>query len=211
VYSGSKRVTVSLSVVYAVAAVAGIVITWRYLSTSVFGPPPSTLFKGCVLVERNGIIFINFLMLLVFELAVVIFTVRRGFRDFHSGAPLLRVVYRDSVAFFLVLFGLTLSAILVLALAPPQFNGLMAASTRVVHSIVCCRILLNLRRAATSRDSSTEMSTHMNFATAPGQQTNQAETARSETYGTQSDLEDPFRHTDAISLRDRQRLAGEAE
>jgi len=32
------------------------------------GPPPSASFKGCYLVQRDVIIFFNFLMLLVFEL-----------------------------------------------------------------------------------------------------------------------------------------------
>jgi len=69
------------------------------------GPPPSPLFKGCYLAQRDAIIFFNFLMLLVFELgnnpppfvrphakltpiaAVVILTVRRGFSDCASPPP----------------------------------------------------------------------------------------------------------------------------
>jgi len=84
----------------------------------------------------------------------------------------------------------------------------MAASTRVVHSIVCCRILLNLRHAADRRDSSTEMSTGLAFATTPEQQTNQVET---EGYGARGDGEDPHRQMDEILLQDRRRAVGEAE
>lgn len=117
---------------------------------------------------------------------------------------------------------LTLSAILVLALAPVrrgshnlpipesdnhrllsvqrQYSGLMAASARVVHSIICCRILLNLKRAASPRNTSAEaeVSTGLAFATSPGQQTNQTETIGLETVGTrrQSDEEDSRRQAD---------------
>ncbi|KAF9791081.1 hypothetical protein BJ322DRAFT_1208316 [Thelephora terrestris] len=188
IYSRSKRVTIPLSVAYAVSAVAGIICTWLYLRNTVFGAPPSDLFSGCTLVRRDAIIFFDFLLLLVFELVVIILTVGRGFRDFHSGTSLLRVVYRDSVSFFLVLFGITLSAILILALAPPQFSGLMGASTRVMHSIICSRILLNLREAVTPNNTSTEVSTGLAFASSFGQRTTQPqhETIRLEVHHTWS-------------------------
>lgn len=182
IYSRSKRVTIPLTAGYLVTAVAGIAITWLYLRDTAFGPLPSDLFMGCNLVRRNVIVFFDFLLLILFELVVVILTVRRGLHDLHSGTPLLRVVYRDSISFFLILFGLTLSAILVLALAPPQYNGLMAASTRVVHSIICCRILLNLKEAVTPNSTSTEVSTGLAFASSSGRQTNQPERAQLETY-----------------------------
>jgi len=195
-YSMSKRVIIPLSLAYVVSAVAGTVITWSYLHPMLFGPPPSPIFTGCYVSRRNPIIFFDFLLLLIFELAVVILTVRKGYRDFHSGAPLLRVIYRDSIAFFFALFVFTLSCILVLALAPPQYGGLMAASIRVIHSIVCSRILLNLKRVVGSRNNSTAMSTGLAFATSPGQQTNQADTIALGVHGTRGDDEDPCRRAD---------------
>jgi len=176
IYSGSKRVTIFLSAAYVVSVVAVVITTWAYLRGTPFGPPPSDVFNGCNLVGSDDIIFVDISLLLAFELVVVIFTARRGFRDFRSGTSLLRVVYRDSISFFLVLFGVTLSGILVLALAPPQYSGLTGVNTRVMHSIVCCRILLNLRRAVKPDDTPTEVSTRLAFASPIGQQTSQLQT-----------------------------------
>jgi len=184
IYSRSKRVMIPLSAFYLLTAVAGIITTWIYLRETTFGPPPDSLFMGCNIERRSVMIFFDFLLLLVFELAVVILTVRRGFKDVYLGTSLLRVVYRDSISFFLILFGVTLSAILVLALAPPQFGGLMGSSTRVAHSIICCRILLNLKQAVTPRGTLTEVSTGLAFADSVGRQTNQPETILLETCGT---------------------------
>lgn len=83
----------------------------------------------------------------------------------------------------------------------------MAASTRVIHSIVCCRILLNLRRAAERRDSSTEMSTRLAFATTPEQQTGQAETIGLEGYGGE---DDPHQQVDETVSQDGHLVIGEA-
>jgi len=67
----------------------------------------------------------------------------------------------------------------------------MTASVRVVHSIVCCRILLNIRRAASLRDGSTVTgSTGLVFATAPGPERNQVDTIQLEMCGVRSGEED---------------------
>jgi hypothetical protein len=92
-----------------------------------------------------------------------------------------------------------------------QYNELLAASVRVVHGIVCCRILLNIRQAAARGGGSTEMSHIIAFAAAPGQQTNQAETIQHEAYSMQSEEEGPHWQADGILLYDRHCPAGEAE
>jgi len=60
-----------------------------------------------------------------------------------------------------------------------MLGDLMFAFSRVVHSIVCCRILLNLRRAASPRDGLAVIrTTGLVFAAAPEPETNQADTAQ---------------------------------
>jgi len=74
----------------------------------------------------------------------------------------------------------------------------MTASVRVVHSIVCCRILLNIRRAASPGDGSTVTeSTGLVFATAPRPERSQVDTIQLEVYGVRSGEED-YRHGDSV-------------
>jgi len=69
-----------------------------------------------------------------------------------------------------------------------MLGELMVAFSRVVHSIVCCRILLNLRQAATPRGPSTILeSISLQFAAPPEQETNQVETIQLETYSVRGD------------------------
>jgi len=78
----------------------------------------------------------------------------------------------------------------------------MVAFSRVVHSIVCCRILLNLRQAATPRGPLTMLeSISLQFATAPKQETDQAETVQLETRGVQNDEEDSYQRVDEEFVR----------
>ena len=87
----------------------------------------------------------------------------------------------------------------------------MVAPTRVIHSIICCRVLLNLRQAAVWRGGLTGVSTGMVFAVIPGQQTNEAETNQLETYSTGSDEENPRRQEDGLLLCDGHYTVGGAE
>lgn len=176
IYSGSRQVAIPLSIFYLIGTAAGVISTCFHLRVIVYGPPPSDLFIGCVPVHPSGVGFFNFLALLLFELVIVTLTVRHGYRDFRSGTPLLRVVYRDSILSFLVLFVLSLSILFVYPLAP--FSGAVATSIRTAHSIVCCRMLLNLRQAVHPEGTSThapELS-GLVFATYPENRTDQPDT-----------------------------------
>ncbi|KAF9792916.1 hypothetical protein BJ322DRAFT_85190 [Thelephora terrestris] len=209
VYSGSRRVTIPLSILYTVLVVAGVVITWSYLRTIGFGLPPSPLFTGCYLTQQGAIVFFDPLLLLTFEFVVVILTVRKGFRDFRTGTPLMRVVYRDSVSFFLVLFAF--STIFVVALTPPQYGALANTATRVFHSIICCRILLNIKQAAMPTNGTTAISAGMSFATPPGEQTSQGETIQMVGCNSWDDERNLGSEMAGTSSQDKDRPVGEVE
>ena len=90
----------------------------------------------------------------------------------------------------------------------------MAVFTRVVHSIVCCRILLNLKQAAEWRGDMPDVpASGIVFAAGPRQQTNQTEMSRFDVSGIRSGEEGDRLQADEILLqnRDRTRPTGEAE
>lgn len=108
IYAMSKRINLVLSICYGAGFVGTIIVTWDHLRT-IAEPPLGGLFLGCNF-GHDGKEKFSFLLLLGFELVVVILTVRKGFSYFHEGTPLLRVLYRDSIAYFLVLFGKSTAA-----------------------------------------------------------------------------------------------------
>ena len=129
---------------------------------------------------------------------------------------------------------LTFAAILIIALVPvsrvptpydlesnthllsaqPEYSGITASFTRVGHSIVCCRILLNLNRAASWRGDLSDAPTHnIAFAVPPRQRTEQTEMSwlNSEASGTRSDEGGYRLQADGVLLQDRHCPTGEAE
>ena len=79
----------------------------------------------------------------------------------------------------------------------PELGNLVVSFGRVAHSIVCCRILLNIRRAASPRGPLTILrSIGLQFATALEQETDQAETIRLETDLARDGEENPREQVD---------------
>ena len=68
--------------------------------------------------------------------------------------------------------------------AKTQYSGLLLSSVRVAHSLVCCRVVLNLRQAASSKGTYPTMSVDLVFATFSWEHTNQEEAELPETCGT---------------------------
>jgi len=82
-----------------------------------------------------------------------------------------------------------------------MLGDLLVALSRVVHSIVCCRILLNLRQAATPRGSSTILkSISLQFVVAPERGTSLAETIQLETFVVRDDGENSCQQADGESV-----------
>ena len=88
----------------------------------------------------------------------------------------------------------------------------MASLTRVAHSIVCCRILLNLKQAASWGSDLLDVPTRsIAFAAPPRQRTDQTEMGRLEASNTRNDEEGRRLQADVISLQGRHRSTREAE
>jgi len=69
-----------------------------------------------------------------------------------------------------------------------ELGDVMVAFYRVAGSTACCRVLPNLRQAASPRGPSMILgSINPTSATAPGEETNKAETIRFETHGARND------------------------
>jgi len=81
-----------------------------------------------------------------------------------------------------------------------MLDDLMVALSRVVHSIVCCRILLNLRQAGTPRGASTILeSINLQFATLPERETDRGEVIQLEAHDTRNDGGDSRRQDEELA------------
>lgn len=148
-YGRSRKIGLILGIGIVICTMIGIVTISLFLTSLVFGPLPSPEIPGCLLKQGSDIVFVNFVILLIWEFLVVVLTAYRGIKSLRgSRAPLVQTLYRDGIFFFVCLLVLSTANIVVLIVAPLEYLDLLDTLTRCLHSIICCRVLLNLRVAA---------------------------------------------------------------
>jgi len=114
-----------------------------------------------------------YLTLLVYETVVFIVTLFKLLRrrQAHYGKPsiLLETLLRDGLAFYVMVFGISLVNIVLLRTLPGQLGDVLTTVHRVLHSIFATRLILNLRRAVISSASdSTDHAVQLGSAFARG-------------------------------------------
>ncbi|KAI0746616.1 hypothetical protein C8Q80DRAFT_782737 [Daedaleopsis nitida] len=126
-------------------AVQAILRTLQYPGAEVLA------ITGCVpnVADLYGLAFYSVLLLL--ETVIVAFTIfqlvttrTRG----HTPPPIVYTMYRDGTLFYMIIVSLSIANPCCMAFAPKAANSVFQQPLRVVHSTLCSRVLLNLRKAA---------------------------------------------------------------
>ncbi|KAI5122261.1 hypothetical protein M0805_007125 [Coniferiporia weirii] len=126
---------------------------------------------GCTKTKASSpIIFVAFLLLIICETTIVILTlivVRRDHRRTRS--PLVQQMYKDGLLYYIYLISFSIVNLLIAVAAPPDFANWLTTPQRVLHSLLCTRVLLHIRAHGTNSDEEvfTTQPT-LTFATANG-------------------------------------------
>ncbi|EIM82430.1 uncharacterized protein STEHIDRAFT_124553, partial [Stereum hirsutum FP-91666 SS1] len=147
----------NMKLLYAFSAlwIAGFaVVCWAvgtFVKSIVFDhrAPPLDRLSGCYMAVVDPTVFLCFVTLFVVELILVSLTVWKGVKLLRQShlSPLMKSFYRESIFFYLAIFPLTLGNVIIFLAAPSDLLDLLDTLMRVMHSILCCRILLHLRSA----------------------------------------------------------------
>ncbi|KAF5383921.1 hypothetical protein D9757_007427 [Collybiopsis confluens] len=167
-YQNSRKVLVILIISWTPVAIVNIVVAFRWTSSLSEITLTGSL-AGCLPVGENSTGIINYAFLLGGETIVVVLTMWQAFRSpratfsisgyalqranvvflvskhgfsAHGAQTVIETFYRDAI---------TLGNIIVLVYSPPELQVLQTPM-RVMHSILCCALIIRIREVATSGD-----------------------------------------------------------
>ncbi|EJU01848.1 hypothetical protein DACRYDRAFT_116284 [Dacryopinax primogenitus] len=121
------------------------------MSGLTFGLPPDPALKGCFIIAAGdqGILFIGFVVIMVFDLFTFTVTAIKGIDHIRRGdSALVSVLYRDGLLFSAVLCVISVLNIIVLEHLSSDLFDVLVVLFRSVHAILACRIMLHIRDAA---------------------------------------------------------------
>ncbi|TFK86390.1 hypothetical protein K466DRAFT_587261 [Polyporus arcularius HHB13444] len=119
---------------------------------------------GCGQTVQDADVWPAYAALMLGDTAIVMLTFLRRFLDPDFGGTrtsrcvLVRTMYRDGLFSYIVILVLSLTNLSVMIFAPRGLTPLIQMPLRVVHSALCTRVLLNLRRAAAESTSAMSLS-----------------------------------------------------
>ncbi|KIK57992.1 hypothetical protein GYMLUDRAFT_703922 [Collybiopsis luxurians FD-317 M1] len=160
-YHNSRKILVVLVLSWTTVSIISLVAALKWSGS--FSAVTVPGLPGCVLVGESKTGIVDNAFFLAAETVVVILTLWRGFRHFYSFGFTLEITqkvtmtfYRDGVLYYLAILPFTLGNVVVLATAPPELQ-ILETPLRVMHSILCCKLIIHIREVAKAEDEGEEV------------------------------------------------------
>ncbi|KAJ3733642.1 hypothetical protein DFJ43DRAFT_1138014 [Lentinula guzmanii] len=129
------RLSIGLPLFFLSCWVPNFYIFHKFLQTETYIPSPLPQIIGCAILGGQPILYLCWVILVVYEAVLLILMLIQYRRQFS----LTRVVYRDGITYYIILF----STILLL---PHDLQNLFTPPQRVIHTILTSRVVLHMRK-----------------------------------------------------------------
>ncbi|KAJ7283596.1 hypothetical protein C8J57DRAFT_1292990 [Mycena rebaudengoi] len=139
-----RAVLVSLCALAACTLVPTIPIVYLETASLEYGPIDGV---GCRITHASTIQIYAYLLIMVSETTIAVLTAIRAYRDLrYSRVPWIIKLYQDGILFYVYLLLVSIANLLVPMVAPRMFANWLATPQRVLHSVLCTRVLLLILR-----------------------------------------------------------------
>jgi len=151
VWDRNKQLGIALGIFFAMCALPDIGIIVIFLKSLRFIPLKSPALLGCLVIEASPYLSISWILLLIYEAGIFFLMLIEGIRCYKlsSNSQLFRVVFKNGLLYYLYLFALSLCNVIVVKTVPPHLQVVLIFTERVVHSILACRVVLEIRGQVT--------------------------------------------------------------
>ncbi|KAF9493126.1 hypothetical protein BDN71DRAFT_1147873 [Pleurotus eryngii] len=105
---------------------------------------------ACFADVGNVLLYVCWCVLLVYDAGIMILMVVQAISVYSAkrSSPLLDALYIDGVAYYVFLFFFSLANVVTILTLSTDFVNLFSSFTRVLHSILTCRVVLHVREQA---------------------------------------------------------------
>ncbi|KAI0635118.1 hypothetical protein C8Q77DRAFT_1106044 [Trametes polyzona] len=149
---GFSRMILGIMVVNTlVLLVPTIAVAQRYLRNLRYPESDVLQITRCVASISDGEGWVFYLSIIISETTVVTLTLLKQYLTAVRGSAhprLLRTMYRDGTVFYIMLLCVSIANLICMKIAPVWVSSVLQLPHRAMHSTLCSRVLLNLRKAA---------------------------------------------------------------
>ncbi|KAL1941571.1 hypothetical protein VTO73DRAFT_7010 [Trametes versicolor] len=172
-YDSSYFVVFAMSATGLGIVIPSIIICYSFLTKITY--PDAAILRligGCIPTVEDRPVWVLYMCLIISETVVVLLTFYKMWQthvDKTHRSPLVHTMYRDGALYYILLLAVSVLNLCFMLLAPQAASGLIQMPFRIIHSALCSRVLLNLRKvAAKLTDMSIEDFRQSRIAFGPG-------------------------------------------
>ncbi|KAH7924166.1 hypothetical protein BV22DRAFT_532808 [Leucogyrophana mollusca] len=148
-----KALLYGLLVFVTAVLIAAFVIQGRMGQGLAYGPPPAPWIPGCFPTKNNNSLFSFFILLVIFESAILGLTVYQAKRHLRRwSSRLVQSLYRDGLLYVTVLLFMSTVNIIVMTTIPANYNEVFYTFPGIMHSVLASRIMFKIRESAQCED-----------------------------------------------------------
>lgn len=147
VWRRDGRLGTALSILFVATAVTSYVIQSLFLRGLQFTDRPYPEFEGCFITGSNRMVYINWVILMIYEAVILVLMVIPGVKTYRRGEDdsFHAIVYRDGVMFYIYLFVLSTINVVVVTTLSENYLDMLSSVERCLHSMLTSRVVLNIR------------------------------------------------------------------
>ncbi|TDL21274.1 hypothetical protein BD410DRAFT_310979 [Rickenella mellea] len=118
----------------------------RYLSGVHSNGAPAPGMTGCTLFFENRLAWVSFVLIITVESTLISLLAYKAVQYFRiGGSSLMTVIYHDGLLYFACILATSITNLVVVLVAPAELHPFLIVVQRVLHSVLCSRILLHIR------------------------------------------------------------------
>ncbi|KAF9008470.1 hypothetical protein BDZ89DRAFT_547795 [Hymenopellis radicata] len=109
--------------------------------------------KGCLLSAANPIYRWDFITSMIYEVVMLLLMIVKSYQQFREAreigsSRLLNIILKDGVMYYVYLSVLNITNVIVISSLAPDLLGLLGLLERVIHAMLACRVITNIRAQA---------------------------------------------------------------
>jgi len=150
---------IALALLLAVGWIPGIPIILIFNKSLDFAVVESPPLLGCLMIKGSNIAYICWILLLVNEFGLFFLMLLKAIRCYKNGgmSGLSLVVYRDGLLYYLILFVFAFANVVIMGTISPDLKSVLVLTERVIHPILACRVILDMREYITTPHINTKL------------------------------------------------------
>ncbi|EGO03050.1 hypothetical protein SERLA73DRAFT_70511 [Serpula lacrymans var. lacrymans S7.3] len=154
VWGQNKKVLLFMGLFFCAIFFTNISVLVVFLKYLQFGPLPSPTIPGCNTVKSSDILGIVWILLILHETVILFLTLYQGLKHLrYCRGRLWVTLFTDGIIYYLLFLVNMIANVIILFGLPVQYSDFLNPFQGVIHSVLSCRVILNLRAAGSRQDS----------------------------------------------------------